>query len=59
MGWAEESLAKKDQNVRGIIVARNISEKLRLSVKNRHVDLYEYELTMLDGAQKVIFRKME
>jgi hypothetical protein len=59
MGWAEESLAKKDQHVRGIIVARNISEKLRLSVKNRHVDLYEYELRMLDGAQKVIFRKMD
>jgi Endonuclease NucS C-terminal domain len=44
MGWVEANLAKK-KRVRGIIVAKEISDELRLACKwTPQVELYEYDL---------------
>jgi hypothetical protein len=57
LGWLEENLTTEGQSVRGIIVARSISEKLRLSLRRvPGVDAYEYELKSIEGKQKVNFR---
>lgn len=47
MGWIEANLAEPPQRVRGIIVANEISEDLRLACHRLpDVDLYEYELAV-------------
>jgi endonuclease len=47
MGWIEANLAEPSQRVRGIIVANEISEDLRLACHRLpHVDLYEYEMAV-------------
>jgi endonuclease len=47
MGWIEANLAEPPQRVRGIIVANEISEDLRLACHRLpDVELYEYELAV-------------
>ena len=47
MGYISENLAEEGQAVRGIIVAREISEDLRLATRHaRGVELYEYRLSV-------------
>lgn len=47
MAWIAENLADKDQQVRGIIIARNISEDLRLACSRvDEVKLFEYALSV-------------
>ena len=48
MAWIEKNHAEPDQRVRGIIVAREISEDLRLACSYLPtVGLFEYELSVL------------
>ena len=52
MGWIEQNLAETSQKVRGMIVAREISEDLLLAAsKSIDVELFEYELSV--SLQKV------
>ena len=47
MGWVREKLADEGVKVRGMIVAREISEDLKFACSEiSHVDLYEYKLSM-------------
>jgi len=47
MAWIEQHQAAENQRVRGVIIAREISEDLRLATsKIRDVDLYEYTLSI-------------
>ena len=47
MAWVEKNLAKEKQKVRGIIIAKDITEDLRLATyKIDDVNLYEYELSV-------------
>ncbi|MCP5358870.1 MAG: DUF91 domain-containing protein [Pseudomonadales bacterium] len=47
MAWIKENLADSDQGVRGAIVARSISEDLKLaSSLGPSIDMYEYELSI-------------
>jgi len=47
IGWIKENLAEKNQKVRGIIIARNISEDLIIACKQLpDVELFEYELSI-------------
>lgn len=47
MGWIEENLAEADRNVRGIIVAREISQDLLLACRNLpQVALLDYGLSV-------------
>lgn len=47
MGWIEENLAEDGQAVRGMIVARDISQDLQLAARRvPGVDLYEYQLSV-------------
>ncbi|MFL5384569.1 MAG: endonuclease NucS domain-containing protein [Longimicrobiaceae bacterium] len=47
MGWIEQFHAEPGQRVRGVIVAKDISEDLRLACsKVRDVQLFEYELSV-------------
>lgn len=47
MGWIEQNLAEPDQQVKGMIIARNISADLRLAAfRVKDVELYEYELSI-------------
>lgn len=47
MAWIEKNLADSDQKVTGMIIARNISEDLRLAASRlKDVRLYEYELSI-------------
>jgi endonuclease len=47
MGWIEQNQAEPDQQVRGIIIARTISEDLRLACSRvAGVSLFEYELAV-------------
>jgi hypothetical protein len=47
MGWIRSNLAEPDQKVRGIIVARNISEDLKLSISVvPNTELFEYEMSV-------------
>lgn len=47
MAWTEKHQAEAGQQVRGMIVARKISEDLRLACSLlRHVTLYEYEISV-------------
>lgn len=47
LGWVEENLAEPPQSVRGMIVAREISEDLSLACRSvPNVELYEYELSV-------------
>ena len=44
LSWTEENLAKKGQDVKGIICIKEASEKLKYAVKsNPNIELYEYE----------------
>ena len=47
IGWVKENLAEKEQEVRGIIVAKEITEGLRLSLRYTpfNVSLREYSLS--------------
>lgn len=46
-GWIRENLAEKGQKVRGIIIARSISEDLLIACSQiESVDLFEYELSV-------------
>jgi len=47
MGWIEQNLCDSNQKVRGIIVARNISEDLKIACKKiKEVLLFEYNLNI-------------
>ena len=46
LGWVEENLAEAPQSVRGMIVARKISEDLLACRSVANVELYEYELSV-------------
>jgi hypothetical protein len=47
MNWVEENLAEPNQNVRGIIVCREISTDLMLACKNiGNISIYGYELNV-------------
>jgi hypothetical protein len=47
MAWIKKNQAEQNQSVRGIIVAREISEDLQLACSEiSNVDLYEYELSV-------------
>jgi len=47
MGWIKRNLAEPGQGVRGIIIARTISEDLRLACSELpNVQLFEYELSV-------------
>lgn len=47
MAWIKKNLAEPNQNVRGVIVARRISEDLQLACSLvPGIELYEYELSL-------------
>lgn len=47
MGWIEQNLAEPGQKVKGMIIARSISDDLRLATSRvTDVELYEYELSI-------------
>lgn len=47
MGWIEQNLAEPGQKVKGMIIARSISNDLRLATSRiSDVELYEYELSI-------------
>ena len=47
MAWIRKNLAESNQSVRGVILARNISEDLALACSElKNVQLYEYELSL-------------
>jgi hypothetical protein len=47
MGWVAANLAEPDVPVRGIIIAQQISEDLRLACSRvSNVDLFEYSLSV-------------
>jgi hypothetical protein len=47
MGWIKQNLAEPGQKVKGMIIARNISEDLRLAASQvLDVELYEYQLSI-------------
>ena len=47
MGWVKSNLSDSNQGVRGIIVARQITEDLKLACQSLpNVVLYEYELSV-------------
>jgi RecB family endonuclease NucS len=47
VGWIKKNLAESNQNVRGVIVAREISEDLLLACSVvSGVELFEYELSL-------------
>lgn len=47
MAWIEKNQAEGNQSVRGIIVAREISEDLMLACSGlQNVELFEYELSV-------------
>ncbi len=47
VAWIKKNLAEPDQNVRGVIVAREISEDLLLACSMvPGVELFEYELSL-------------
>jgi RecB family endonuclease NucS len=47
VGWIKENLAEGDQRVRGVIVARSISEDLQLACGGLpDISLFEYELSV-------------
>jgi len=58
LGWLEENVAKPGQIVRGIIIARTISEKLRLSLRRvSGVEAYEYELKRVGEQLDVVLTR--
>jgi hypothetical protein len=47
MGWIKQNLAEPGQKVKGMIIARNISDDLRLATSQlKDVELYEYQLSI-------------
>ncbi len=47
MGWIRQNLAKGGPEVRGIIVAREITEDLRLAcIESGRIELFEYQLSL-------------
>ena len=47
MAWIEKNQAEPQQEVRGIIIARQISEDLRLACSRvAGISLFEYELSV-------------
>ena len=47
MAWISQNHADAEQNVRGIIIAREISEDLKLACSMmKDVTLFEYELSL-------------
>ena len=47
MAWVEKNLADPDETVKGMIIARSISQDLRLATSRiKDVELYEYELSI-------------
>ena len=47
MAWIEKNLAEPDQRVKGMIIARSISDDLRLATSRvKDVELFEYELSI-------------
>ena len=47
MAWIEKNLAEPAQKVKGMIIARSISDDLRLATSRvRDVELYEYKLSI-------------
>ena len=46
MGWIQKNLAESDQNVKGMIIARTISDDLRTATSQvKDVELFEYQLS--------------
>lgn len=47
IGWIKENIADDNQKVRGIIIARNISDDLKIACRQlKDVELFEYELSI-------------
>ncbi len=47
VGWIRQNLAEQGQTVRGIIVAREITDDLRLAcIESGRVELFEYQLSL-------------
>lgn len=47
MAWLKKNQADKNQKVRGVIVAREISEDLKLACSyNPQINLFEYEMSV-------------
>ncbi|MBW1927364.1 MAG: DUF91 domain-containing protein, partial [Deltaproteobacteria bacterium] len=47
MAWIEKNLAEPSQRVKGMIIARTISEDLRLATSRvKDVELFEYQLSL-------------
>ncbi len=47
MAWIEKNLAEPEQKVKGMIIARSISDDLRLATSRvKDVELFEYELSI-------------
>lgn len=47
MGWIDQNLAEPGQKVKGMIIARSISDDLRLATSRiSDVELYEYQLSI-------------
>jgi hypothetical protein len=58
MAWIEENQAEVGQHVRGIIIAREISDDLRLATsKTSDVELFEYDLSV--ALRKITKRNSE
>ena len=55
MAWIEKNLAEEGQKVRGVIIAKQISEDLKLACsKITDVKLMEYELSVkLSGVNSI------
>jgi hypothetical protein len=47
IGWVKENLADAGQDVRGVIVAREISSDLKIACSQvNHIDMYEYAMSV-------------
>lgn len=45
MGWIEENLAKKGETVRGVIIAKELDEKLKYALRcTKGVDFCKYNI---------------
>ncbi|MCU1269202.1 MAG: hypothetical protein JWN74_496 [Acidobacteriaceae bacterium] len=44
MSWVKENVAEKDQEVEGIIVAREVDDALRYAVKNQQIEVLVYKV---------------
>ncbi len=45
MGWIEENLAKDNQKVRGIIIAKEITDEIKVACsRDAAISLYDYSM---------------